>query len=192
MAFLKRGRRRGDQSFEDVLAAARAGDEWAWAQLLEDLTPPALAYVRAQGVRDPDDVVGDMLMELVRGIETFEGSAARFRSWAFVIAHSRAVDALRRAGRRREDPVGEVPEPAGSMPDVGDTALGNLGAGDLGPLLYRLTDDQRDVLLLRVVAGLDAAETGEVLGKAADAVRSLQHRALTTLREQISQERVTP
>ena len=51
--------------------------------------------------------------------------------------------------------------------------------------LATLTDDQRAVLLLRVVADLSLAETAEVLGKPVGAVKALQHRALAKLRADV-------
>lgn len=55
----------------------------------------------------------------------------------------------------------------------------------LGGLLARLTDEQREVLLLRFVADLDTATVGEVTGRSANAVAAITRRALATLREQI-------
>ena len=57
--------------------------------------------------------------------------------------------------------------------------------------LDALSADQRNVLLLRVVAGLPAEEVGEIVGKAAGAVRVMQHRAVLRLREMCVEE-VTP
>ena len=57
-------------------------------------------------------------------------------------------------------------------------------------LLDRLPDHQRELVLLRVVAGLSAEETGNVLGMSAGAVRVAQHRAIARLRAMASEESI--
>ena len=68
------------QRFEDVLADAQHGSEWAWQQMLGDLGPSIQCYTRSQGIEDPEDLLGQVLEGLVRGIGTFQGSESSFRS----------------------------------------------------------------------------------------------------------------
>src|SRR5262245_20172878 len=94
----------GDR-FSDILTSARAGGSAAWAELYRDLAPSVLGYVRAQGAREPEDVLGEVFMQVVRGLERFQGDETGFRSWVFVIAHNRVRDEHRRAARHPVDAV---------------------------------------------------------------------------------------
>jgi RNA polymerase sigma factor (sigma-70 family) len=169
-----------------LVAAARSGGGWAFGRLWEQLAPSVAAYLRGRGVRDADDVTSEVFLAAFRGIGRFQGDGVAFRSWLFTIAHHKGVDAHRRPASREVlvDVVGAGTghgldrDRARSAEDVameqiaGDRALRQLAI---------LTDDQRAVLLLRVVADLSLAETAEVLGKPLGAVKALQHRALARL-----------
>ena len=174
---------------DQLVAAARSGGGWAFGRLWEQLAPSVAAYLRGRGVRDADDVTSEVFLAAFRGIGRFQGDGVAFRSWLFTIAHHKGVDVHRRPASREVlvDAVGAGTghqldaerDRARSAEEVameqiaGDRALRQLGS---------LTDDQRAVLLLRVVADLSLAETAEVLRKPVGAVKALQHRALARLR----------
>ena len=164
-----------------MLVAAQAGAEWAWRRLYASVAGAVRGYVAAQGAQDPDDLTGEVLLHLVRGIDRFVGDEAAFRSWVFVIAHHRVIDERRRTWRRgdavRLPPLNDATEPV-----VGEV-LERLWPQEWAQRLDRLSDDQRTVLLLRVVAGLSAEEVGGIIGKKPGAVRVMQHRAVLRLRE---------
>lgn len=167
--------------FADVLEAAKAGGDWAWERLFESVAAQVRGYLAAQGAADPDNLTGEVLLGLVTGVATFEGDEPQFRSWVFLMAHHRLVDERRR-DHRRLDVASRVPRSeseAGADADV----VGRLGDSEWAERLAMLSDDQRNVVLLRVVAGLSAEETARTLGKRPGTVRVLQHRALAKLRE---------
>jgi RNA polymerase sigma-70 factor (ECF subfamily) len=167
-----------------LVDAARAGGGWAFARLWEDLSPVVASYLRARGVRDPDDATSEVFLAAFRGIGRFDGDGAAFRSWLFTIAHHKGVDALRRGGGR-EIPV-DTCDDGRTQPSAEDAALGNLADEAVLRRLDALTDDQRAVLLLRVVGDLSLAETAQVLDKPVGAIKSLQHRALERLRTDLA------
>lgn len=103
------------EQFTSVLDAARAGAEWAWRVLYENLTPSVLGYLRSRGAPDPEGVCGEVFRQLVRDIHRFEGDEGGFRSWVFVMAHHRLLDDLRRRSRRPEAPAAE------SLSDIEDS-----------------------------------------------------------------------
>ena len=173
-----------------LVAAARSGGGWAFGRLWEQLAPSVAAYLRGRGVRDADDVTSEVFLAAFRGIGRFHGDGAAFRSWLFTIAHHKSVDEHRRPAAREVlvDAVGAGAghgldsAPARSAEDVAMEQIAGEGAVRQ---LATLTDDQRAVLLLRVVADLSLAETAEVLGKPVGAVKALQHRALAKLRADV-------
>jgi RNA polymerase sigma factor (sigma-70 family) len=128
-------------------------------------------------------VVGEVFVEVVRSLSRFEGDEAGFRSWVFTIAHRRMIDARRAAGRRPAVPTpNEDLEP--SMPPIAGetTAFEGASTDEVLTLLDRLGDDQREVLVLRIVAGLTTRETAEVTGRDPEAVKGLAKRGLARLR----------
>lgn len=153
-----------------------------------ELAPRVAGYLRLQGVEDPEGAANEVFLRAVRSLDRFDGSSEQLRSWIFSIAHNLAIDDRRRRSRRpRTVPLDELVERAGSAPEVADL-VGS--AANLVEMLGSLPDDQRDVLMLRIVLDLPIAEVAEAMGRRPGAVKSLQKRALDRLRREISAEAV--
>ena len=160
-----------DDRFLTTLDAARAGSEQAWAAIYREHAPGVLRFLRGRGAHDPEEVLGAVSLDVVRSVARFEGGNGDFRAWVFSIAHRRLVDDYRRRGRRQDDPM--TPESLRDLAPCGDAeedAALLLAREDAARMLCALTPDQRDVLLLRILAGLSIAETASVLGKREGAV----------------------
>jgi RNA polymerase sigma-70 factor (ECF subfamily) len=181
-----------DAAFPEVLAGARAGDGPAWARLLDDLSGPLLGFARGRGVEDPEDVLGETLLNVARGLQGFVGDESGFRAWVFTIAHRRVVDAQRRRRRRPSTPLpAEELAPLAEAMDAGEDEVMALverldATQRLDGLLAHLTDEQREVLVLRYVADLDATSVGQVTGRSTNAVAAITRRALLRLEEVVS------
>lgn len=175
----------GDR-YEEVLAAARAGADWAWSQLYHDLAPQVRGYLAAQGASDPDDLTGEVFLQVVRALPSFSGDEHGLRAWVFTIAHHRLIDDRRKRQRRATDPQPyEVMEVALGHVLAEDEALARLGGDEVLALLGRLTEEQRTVLALRLVANLTIPEVAEIVGRTVNATKALQRRGLKTLRKQL-------
>ncbi len=143
-------------------------------EIYRDLAPAVLGYLRAQRAPDPEDVLGEVFLQVARDLGHFSGDDAALRRWVFAIAHNRLLDARRRLARRpalADRPVPEQPAPA--MDDGIDP--------DLVEALSELTPDQREVVVLRFVADLSLADVAHLTRRRVGAVKALQHRALETL-----------
>ena len=179
-------------SWESVLAACRAGAEWAWRQVYEDVAPSLLRYHRARGMSDPEDLVGDTFVRVVRSLPGFEGNEEQFRAWVFAISRRRAIDIARTTARRPERPdPGEGLIERGEKGDAEEDALRSLEEQRVRAVLDRLTPDQRDVLVLRLLSDLTLDQVAVVVGKSTGAVKALQARGLEQVRREISREAVT-
>jgi RNA polymerase sigma factor (sigma-70 family) len=176
--------------FAAVLEAAKAGDDAAITRLYVDSVPRVLGYVRAQGVPDPEDIVSEVFVSMVRNLSRFKGDEDAFRGWLFTIAHRRVVDDRRRRGRRPEAPVAsEVMEGAVGAGGDGETdALERLRVQGMIDAVDKLTPDQRSVLLLRVLADLPISEIARIVGKGEPAVKALLRRAVATLNRQMGDD----
>lgn len=180
------------EEYPDVMAAARHGAEWAWKIIYRDLSPAVLGYLRAQGASEPEDVTGEVFLQVVRDLDAFKGDERSFRAWALTIAHHRLIDSKRRAARIAEDPAAyDELEARTTAGDVEQEALASLDRRHLAQVLNGLTDDQRSVLLLRVQGGLTVSEVAHAIGKRRSAVKALQRRALEALRREIRKQGVT-
>lgn len=180
------------EHFPRILAAAQAGGEWAWRELYAATAPLLTRYLRARGVPDADDVVGETFIRVVRNIDRFEGDEGSFRSWVFTIGRNLVVDDVRTRARRPSDPVPvDHLVAVGPTGDAEDEAVAELGRETVEATLDLLSADQREVLLLRILGGLTIGEIADVIGKKEGAVKMLQARGLAALRKQISIGTVT-
>jgi RNA polymerase sigma factor (sigma-70 family) len=183
---------RADDSRADlasVLERARAGSDVAFEAVFHELSPAVAGYLRLNGVSEVDELTNEVFAQVHRGLPRFKGDWGGFRSWVFTIAHHRMVDDARRARRRPQIAQAEVAEEAAAG-DVESEALAALSDERLLQLLSLLSEDQRQVLLLRIVADLPLEEAAATLGKTVGAVKSLQHRALASLRRSLEQAEV--
>ena len=178
---------RDDGGIAGALELARSGDQRGFTELYRLLAPRVSGYLRARGVGDVDATVNEVFLGAFRSMGAFRGGAPEFRTWVFSIAWRRSAEWHRQAGRRAHvESVAEVPEVA-----VDDDLVPGLGGGgwadiDVDALLDALTPDQRDVILLRVIADLSLAETAAALDRPIGAVKALQHRALEALRRNLA------
>ncbi len=172
--------------FSDVLDAARRGEDWAVAVLWRDLHPPLLRYLRGLGPRGAEDVESETWLQAARGLERFDGTEVEFRAWLFTIARHRLVDERRKADRRPAAPMApeDLPERLDSH-DPADAALERLDTDAALELVRTLSPDQAEVILLRVLGGLDVARVAAIMGKRPGTVRVLQHRGLRALAERL-------
>ena len=168
-------------AFDSVLAAARAGADWAWERIYADLAGSVIGYLRVHGAAEPEDVAGEVFLQLVRDLPRFRGDQRDFRAWVFTIVHRRLLDERRRRGRRPAVPVAEHRDEVGG--DVREDALERLDRGRVLDLLADLPPDQRSVLLLRILGDMTVEEGARAVGKRPGAVKALQRRGLRRVRE---------
>jgi RNA polymerase sigma-70 factor (ECF subfamily) len=165
------------------------GAEWALAALYREFHPGLLRYLRVQEPNDGEDLVMETWLDAAAGLKRFKGDEWAFRRWLFTIARRRLIDHRRRRERTPSSSAGL--DALAGQPGPDDTEGAALAAYDTEAALARIAAlplDQGEVILLRVLAGLDVADVAEILGKKPGAVRVLQHRALQRLAEQLARE----
>lgn len=174
-----------------MIRAARAGAPWAFERLYTDLAPVVAGYARLQGSLEPEDVTSEVFLGVFAGLSSFTGSEQQFRSWVFTIAYRRVTDERRRRSRRppTADVELETVDQVGG--DAEQDALEALGRRRVHELCAALSDDQREVVLLRVLGDLSVEEVAGIVGKSAGAVKALQRRGLSALRRRLDREGVS-
>ena len=186
---------------EDVrlLERLRAGDEAAFVELVRRYQPRLLrlAEMTVGSRAVAEEVCQDTWMAVVRGVERFEGRSS-FKTWLFRILLNRAhTSAAReqRAGRpddqvvERFDASGAWSSPPVPWSDrVDERLVAERLAHRVHELLPELPDQQRQVVLLRDVEGLDAGAVSSMLGVTDGNQRVLLHRGRAKLRALLTVE----
>jgi RNA polymerase sigma-70 factor, ECF subfamily len=167
--------------FDRVLAAARAGDRDAFAELWCSAHPMLIRYLRVVGGDSAEDVASEAWLKAMAALGSFAGDEHGFRGWLVVIARNLARDRQRRDGRRRELVTDQLVDEVEPAPDAADQALLNQSTRAALRLVATLPPGQAELVMLRVVAGLEVAEVARITGRTPGAVRVAVHRALKTL-----------
>ena len=136
-----------------------------------------------------DDVAQEVCIALVSALPRYQDMGRPFASFVFGIASHKVADAMRSAANLAI-PTEDLPDEPDDRPGPEETVVAYLEAERVRALLRRLPRQQRELLVLRVLAGLSAQETGNELGMSAGAVRVAQHRALARLRAIVREESI--
>jgi RNA polymerase sigma-70 factor (ECF subfamily) len=173
--------------FAATLRAAQAGDEHAVGVLWHELNHRLVRFLRSRDRDAAEDIASETWLTVASKVSQFSGGEVEFRAWLFTIARSRLIDWQRRQMRR---PLtcsdGErFPEVVASD-DPAAEALAGLDSAASFAMIAKLPDDQAEVILLRVLAGLDVARVSQIVGKRPGTVRMLQLRGLRRLEGMLS------
>lgn len=173
-----------ERSERDTLVAdAQAGEQSAWHAIVTTLGPKIKGYALSKGVQDADDLLQEVMLAASRTIGSFEGSWDDFQSWLFTIAYRRIADVYRRNER--------MPHlvPLEAAAGVGDSVsrpeaqlLVREQLSEALAALDRLSEVEREVVLLRVVAELDSETVGAILNKRPGTIRVIQTRAVAKIK----------
>src|ERR1700691_2324274 len=178
--------------FARVLAEAQGGSEDQFAVLWRDANPALLRYLRVLAPENAEDIAAETWVHVVRGLPRFIGDEAAWRAWLFTTARRRLIDQVRLRKRHPAEPLEEIsPAEVPSTPDTAQIALDNLATEDALALLQHLPRLQADVIMLRVVAGLDTDAVATILGKSPGNIRVMAHRGLRKLESLLSAAGVT-
>lgn len=187
-ADLSRG---GDARLVELVEAAKRGERDAFGRIYDEFQLPVYRYARARLriAADAEDAAAETFIAAFRAIGRYTWSGMPFEAWLFRIARSKVVDQQRRMARRRTTDL-DAADP-GSLPradDVASVAMARQDSEALFAAMRRLSGDQQEVLAMRFFAGLSVAETAEAMGRSAQAVKQLQFRAVTALRDRMARE----
>ena len=167
-----------------ALQQARTGDDQAIALLYRALQPSLLRYLRHEAPAAAEDLASETWLGAAQSLAAFEGDVDAFRAFLFTIARRRVADHYRTTARRpRLVPLQGEPD-GNPVADSADLIVGRMSDQEaVEALLAGLAPDQAEVLLLRVVAGLNVEQVAEILGRSPGAIRMLQHRAVQRLQK---------
>lgn len=177
----------GQPGLRDLADRAVSGQPDAIASLIEQVRPMVVRYCRARLGRIAgqyhvaDDVAQEVCIAVLAALPRYRDMGRPFASFVYGIASHKVADAVRSATRSAV-PTEDLPDGPDDGPGPEEMAVAYTEAQRARDLLARLPGHLRELLVLRVVTGLSAEETGSLLGMSAGAVRVAQHRALARLR----------
>lgn len=177
-----------ETSVESLDEAALVGqlaafDPDAWRAVFERYFTSIfrLAYVRTRHHGAAEDIAAQTFAEAAAGISRYRYRGVPFRAWLYRIARNLTSDHLKAQQRQPQVTLDETHNLTTDPADP-ETYADFLAAVD------ELTDDQKTVVLLRLVDGYSLAEVAGVMGKSTGAVKQLQHRALVSLQQRMSED----
>jgi RNA polymerase sigma-70 factor (ECF subfamily) len=182
----ERGAGNGEIDEARLIQEARRGGRDAFGLLYERHRTTIARYVSAR-IRDPgeaEDLTEAIFESAWRAMGRYREQGVPFLAWLYRLAHNRVVDHY----RALRPTVTLIPEVHESVEDESAPLELNIDSADLLKALNLLTDDQRDVIILRFIQGMSGREVAQTLEKREDAVRALQFRALATLRRILAGE----
>src|SRR6266481_1640768 len=171
----------------DLTALAARGQPAAVDSLIRQIRPMVVRYCRARlghlagHYQVAEDVAQEVCLAVLAALPRYRDMGRPFASFVFGIASHKVADAVRTASRLAV-PFEDLPDGPDERPGPEETVVAYIEAERTRALLAKLPHHLRELLILRVVTGLSAEETGNVLGMSAGAVRVAQHRALARLR----------
>jgi RNA polymerase sigma-70 factor, ECF subfamily len=180
------------EEFAALLAAARSDDEESFSVLWRDANPALLRYLRVVTPEHAEDVAAETWVQVLRGLRTFTGDESAWRAWLFTTARRRVLDQVRHRNRHPSEPLDDIQ--AAEMPHAPGAeqiAMDNIATEGAIALVSQLPEQQAEVIMLRVVAGLETEVVADMLGRSPGAVRVAAHRGLKRLATMLSGAGVT-
>src|SRR5260370_37370958 len=151
---------------------AGSGQPAAIETLLRQIRPMVVRYCRSRlghisgHYYAADDVAQEVCIAVLNALPRYQDMGRPFASFVFGIASHKVADA-RRSAARLAIPTDDLPDSADDQPGPEEAAVASLEAQRARALLARLPGHQRELLVLRVLTGLSAEETGAALGMSA-------------------------
>ena len=172
-----------------LVERAQQGDPAAFARIYERHQPAVYRYVyyRVGDAATAEDLTGEVFVRVVEKIDRFAYRGRPLLSWLYTIARNAVIDYQRRAGLTVMLPLDERLVAEGE--DVEEAAERELTRRRLAAALGHLTEDQRQVILLKFVEEMSNEEVARTVGKSIGAVKALQHRALASLQRVLQRNR---
>jgi len=175
----------------DLVTRAQTGDPTATGELYDHfhLSVFRYLYYRVGDPHSAEDLTSEVFLRVIRSINSYHVQNVAFEAWLFQIARNLAIDHYRKSNGKihlslEEDMIAEKDDPARNLDH-------KLNSDMLVQALAKLTDIQRDVIVMRFINGLPIAQVAQALHRSENAIKALQRRALGALRVILTEWEVT-
>ena len=176
-----------DYKEDEILRRASQGDREAFGVLYEQYVERIFNYVyyRTGNVHDAEDLTARVFYRALHHIHTYTDRGVPFTAWLYRIAHNLIANWHRDRSRHQEIPLDDTPtiHYKGEPPEV--ALMQNQSRETLLKLIRHLPSDRQHLLILKFVEHMSNAEVGQIMGRSEGAVKSLYHRTLLSLRDEL-------
>ena len=175
---------------EEVLARASQGDRDSFGQLYERYVDRIFNYVyyRTGNLHDAEDLTARVFQRAMNHIKNYTDRGVPFSAWLYRIAHNLVANWHRDRSRKQEIPLDDLP----ILPTKGDHPERNLVRSQEQDVLLKmirtLPAERQNLLILKFVENMSNAEIGAIMGRSEGPVKSLYHRTLLALRDQLEDQ----
>jgi RNA polymerase sigma-70 factor (ECF subfamily) len=185
----ERPAKRPDHSDDLDLVQQAATDVEAFGLLYERHVRRIYNYIyyRTGNHHDAEDLTARVFQRALRHVGNFEDKGVPFSAWLYRIAHNLVANWHRDRSRRPTVPLEDHLLPPGSGPYPEAAAVASEEQRFLMEAVRRLPEDRQQLLILKFVERLSNAEIGVIMGRTEGAIKSLYHRTLNTLRDELAQ-----
>ena len=175
------------QEEKEIIRKASQGDKEAFGFLYENYVDRIFNYIyyRTGNVHDAEDLTARVFQRAMKHILNYQDRGVPFSAWLYRIAHNLVANWYRDNSRKQEVSITEKlilpakhehPETTIMRTDKQDALL---------HLIRTLPQDRQQLLILKFVEDYSNAEIGEIMGRSEGAIKSLYHRTLLALRDQV-------
>jgi RNA polymerase sigma-70 factor (ECF subfamily) len=172
---------------EETLASALRGDKDAFGILYERYVDRIFNYIyyRTGNVHDAEDLTARVFYRALNHIQNYTDRGLPFSAWLYRIAHNLVANWHRDRSRHQEIPLAEAPtlRYKGTAPETAVVQTQDQEA--LLRIIRHLPRERQHLLILKFVEHLSNAEIGQIMGRSEGAVKSLYHRTLLALRDDL-------
>ena len=177
---------------DEVLALASQGDRDAFGQLYQRYVERIFNYVyyRTGNTHDAEDLTARVFQRAMNHIHNYTDRGVPFSAWLYRIAHNLVANWHRDRSRKQEIPLDDLPV----LPAKGDHPERKLVRSQEQDALLKhirkLPPERQNLLILKFVENMSNAEIGKIMGRSEGAVKSLYHRTLLALRDQVGNQKI--
>jgi len=180
----------GEGSSEQDLVERAQEDPLAFGVLYERYVDRIYNYVyhRVGNHHDAEDLTARTFYRALAHIKRYEDRGAPFSAWLFRIAHNLVANWHRDRVRRQSIPLDDADLVVAGHEPLQDQAEARERSEALRRAMRRLSPERQQLLILKFSEGLSNAEIGEIMGRSEGAIKSLYHRTLLALQEELRRE----
>lgn len=178
---------------EAVLLNASRGDREAFGVLYEHYIERIFSYVyyRTGNLHDAEDLTARVFQRAMNHIHNYTNRGVPFSAWLYRIAHNLVANWHRDRSRRQEIPLNDVPVVPSKDDRPEATLVRSQEQDSLLRLIRQLPPERQTLLILKFVENLSNAEIGQIMGRSEGAVKSLYHRTLLALRDELGDQKIS-
>ncbi len=174
---------------ESALIEQAKSDPEAFGQLYELHVDRIYNYIyyRVGNANDVEDLTARTFFQAMKKIDSYEDRGLPFSAWLYRIAHNLVANWHRQQSRRKSIPLDDLAIIRSTRPYPSQVAEQQETQDELLSAIHRLPEDRQQLIILKFVERLPNAEIGRIMGRTESSIKSLYHRTLITLRDDLQE-----